>query len=50
VGDTKGFRRTSRGYSPTAQSPKMVFLKPLTAQARLLLPEFCTNGTKKGKK
>jgi len=37
VGDTKGFRRTSRGYSPTAQSPKMVFLKPLTAEAQTLL-------------
>jgi hypothetical protein len=28
VGDTKGFRRTSKGYSAQAQSPKMVFVKP----------------------
>lgn len=37
VGDTKGFRRTRHGYTPTAQSPKMVFLKPLQADARALL-------------
>ncbi len=37
VGDTKGFRRTRHGYTATAQSPKMVFLKPLQADARALL-------------
>ena len=37
VGDTKGFRRTTRGYSATSQSPKMVFVKPLKADARELL-------------
>jgi len=37
VGDTKGFRRTSRGYTATPQSPKMVFVKPLQANARELL-------------
>ena len=40
VGNTKGFHRTRQGYSATAHSPKMVFLKPLTsdAQARLSRP------------
>ena len=37
VGNTKGFRRTRHGYSATAQSPKMVFIKPLQADARALL-------------
>ena len=52
VGDTKGFRRTGQGYSATAQSPKMVFLKPLTTDARELLsramlpPHYRTGGQK----
>jgi len=37
VGNTKGFRRTRKGYTATAQSPKMVFVKPLQADARVLL-------------
>src|SRR3990172_4096741 len=37
AGDTKGFRRTRKGYTATAQSPKMVFVKPLQADARELL-------------
>jgi hypothetical protein len=37
VGDTKGFRRTRTGYSNTAQSPKMVFVKPLKSNAQALL-------------
>jgi hypothetical protein len=37
VGDTKGFRRTRKGYSNTAQSPKMVFVKPLKSNAQALL-------------
>jgi hypothetical protein len=37
VGNTKGFRRTRQGYSATPQSPKMVFVKPLQADARVLL-------------
>ena len=37
VGNTKGFRRTRHGYSATAQSPKMVFIKPLQSNARALL-------------
>jgi hypothetical protein len=37
VGNTKGFRRTRLGYSATPQSPKMVFVQPLQADARLLL-------------
>lgn len=39
VGDTKGFRRTRQGYSATAQSPKMVFLKPLQANAQSRLSQ-----------
>ena len=37
VGNTKGFRRTGKGYSATAQSPKMVFVKPLISHAQALL-------------
>ena len=37
VGDTKGFHRTRQGYSATAQSPKMVFVKPLKSNAQALL-------------
>lgn len=39
VGQTKGFRRIGQGYSATAQSPKMVFLKPLQANAQSLLSQ-----------
>ncbi len=28
VGDTKGYQRVRNGYTATAQSPKMVFVKP----------------------
>jgi predicted transposase YbfD/YdcC len=37
VGDTKGFHRTRQGYSNTAQSLKMVFVKPLKSNAQTLL-------------
>jgi len=37
VGNTRGFRRTRLGYSASPESPKMVFLKPLRAEARELL-------------
>src|SRR5580693_2402742 len=37
VGNTRGFRRTRLGYSATPESPKMVFVKPLQADARRLL-------------
>lgn len=37
VGHTKGFRRARRGYTPTAQTPKMVFVQPLQADAKALL-------------
>jgi hypothetical protein len=37
VGNTKGFHRTRQGYSATAQSPKMVFVKPLTSEATVNL-------------
>jgi hypothetical protein len=52
VGNTKGFSRTRHGYSATAESPKMVFLKPLTADAQALLsrpllqPPYRTGGQK----
>jgi hypothetical protein len=52
VGDTKGFRRTRQGYSAAAQSPKMVFVKPLQAKAQTLLsqpilqPQYRTGGHK----
>ncbi len=37
VGQTKGFRRIRHGYTATASSPKMVFLKPLEADVQALL-------------
>lgn len=50
VGDTKGFHRTREGYSTTAGSPKMVFVKPLIPDAGGLLsrpildPAYCIGG------
>jgi hypothetical protein len=52
LGDTKGFRRTRDGYSPKANSPKMVFIKPLTSHAQIMLsqpslnPAYRIGGTK----
>lgn len=52
VGDSKGFRRTRQGYSATAQSPKMVFVKPLISNVQRLLsrpvlePYYRTGGPK----
>jgi hypothetical protein len=37
VGNTKGFRRARQGYTQRAQTPKMVFVKPLQADAQALL-------------
>jgi hypothetical protein len=37
VGHTRGFRRTGKGYSPRTHTPKMVFVRPLQANARELL-------------
>lgn len=37
VGKTKGFHRTGQGYSNKADSPKMVFLKPLVSNVQALL-------------
>lgn len=34
VGETRGFRRTRGGYSTRAQTPKLVFVRPLIARAR----------------
>jgi hypothetical protein len=39
VGNTKGFRRTRQGYTATPQSSKMVFVKPLRADACALLSD-----------
>lgn len=52
VGDTKGFRRSRKGYSAQTHSPKMVFVKPLQPDARGLLshpilePSYRTGGAK----
>lgn len=37
LGETKGYSRINRGYSTAAQSPKMVFVRPLHSQAQELL-------------
>jgi hypothetical protein len=50
VGNTKGFHRTRRGYSPKADSPKMIFVKPLISNVQALLsrpvlePAYRTGG------
>jgi predicted transposase YbfD/YdcC len=52
VGNTKGFHRTRQGYSATAHSPKMVFVKALKPNAQALLsrpilePDYRTGGPK----
>jgi hypothetical protein len=52
VGETRGFRRTGKGYSAKTHSPKMVFLKPLRPEARELLscpildPPYRTGGAR----
>jgi len=52
VGKTKGFHRTRQGYSSTAHSPKMVFVKPLIHNVQALLsrpilePAYRTGGQK----
>lgn len=51
VGNTKGFRRTRRGYTATPESPKMVFVQPLETDARGVLsravlgPPYQTGGS-----
>jgi hypothetical protein len=37
VGETRGFRRTRTGYSQQALAPKLVFVRPLRADARARL-------------
>jgi hypothetical protein len=49
VGNSKGFSRSRNGYSHTAHSPKMVFVKPLVPDAQALLsrpvlPAACRKG------
>jgi hypothetical protein len=39
LGTTKGYRRTRQGYSTSALSPKKVFVKPLQADARIVLSQ-----------
>ena len=52
AGDTKGFRRVRFGYSAMPESPKMVFVKPLQADARevlsstVLTPPYCLGDSK----
>ena len=52
AGKTKGFSRTKKGYSNKANSPKMVFVKPLIFNAQALLSQpiletnYCTGGKK----
>jgi hypothetical protein len=52
VGETRGFRRTGKGYSAKTNSHKMVFLRPLLSNARQLLsgahlePAFSIGGAK----
>jgi len=52
VGNTKGFRRTRLGYTAVPQSPKMVFVQPLRADAPRLLsqavlpPPYQSGGSK----
>jgi len=52
VGETKGFRRTGKGYSAKTHCPKMIFVKPLQPDARELLSRpilevrYRTGGTK----
>ncbi|MBU2483397.1 MAG: DUF4338 domain-containing protein [Proteobacteria bacterium] len=52
LGETKGFRRTRQGYVDKGESPKMVFVKPLTPNARTVLsrplldPKYQTGGHK----
>ena len=52
VGNTKGYQRIRNGYTAKAQSPKMVFVKPLQADAQMLLsraivqPDYRTGGSK----
>jgi len=52
VGDTRGFRRTSKGYSSVHKSPKQIFVRSLTprSQAHLsqsvLDPYFCYGAPK----
>lgn len=52
LGQTKGFRRTRHGYSNVAQSPKMVFVRPLQPNVPSLLSRpllgapYCSGGAK----
>ncbi len=52
VGCSKGFHRQAKGYSDSAESPKMVFVKPLRPDAQSLLsrpvlpPLYQTGGSK----
>ena len=39
VGDTRGFRRIRGGYSSSKQSPKRVFVRPLTPHTQVILSQ-----------
>ncbi len=40
AGTSRGYRRVSKGYT-NAHAPKMIFLKPLRKESRLLLSQAC---------
>ena len=52
VGDTRGFRRTRKGYSSTPQHPKQIFVRPLLPQSQthlsqpILDPDYCYGAPK----
>jgi hypothetical protein len=43
VGDTRGFRRTRQGYSPSSQQPKQVFVRPLGTRSQAHLSQAILN-------
>lgn len=43
VGNTRGFRRTRKGYSSTAHHPKKVFVRPLRRHTRARLSQAILN-------
>jgi hypothetical protein len=52
VGDTRGYRRTRQGYSPSSQQPKQIFVRPLGTRSQahlsqpILNPCYCYGAPK----
>ena len=52
VGDTRGYRRTPQGYSPSSQQPKQIFVRPLEKRSQahlsqpILNPCYCYGAPK----